>query len=84
MTAFIEKPSPGEADVNTINAGTYVIEPDVLDLIPAGKNVSVEREVFPRLVGDGLYARSGPVSGSTSARTRASGQRTWRGCPRAA
>ncbi len=58
VTAFIEKPAPGEADVNTINAGTYVMEPGVLDLIPAGKNVSVEREVFPRLIGDGLYARS--------------------------
>jgi mannose-1-phosphate guanylyltransferase len=60
VTAFIEKPAPGEADVNTINAGTYVMEPDVLRLIPPATMVSVEREVFPHLVGDGLYARSEP------------------------
>ncbi|MFL6041223.1 MAG: sugar phosphate nucleotidyltransferase [Gaiellales bacterium] len=58
VEAFIEKPKPGEADVDTVNAGTYVMEPDVLSLIPPGVPVSVEREVFPRLVGDGLYARS--------------------------
>ena len=34
---------------------TYVLERSVLDLIPAGRDVSIEREVFPRLVGDGLY-----------------------------
>ena len=33
----------------------YVLERSVLDLIPPGKEVSIEREVFPRLVGDGLY-----------------------------
>ena len=57
MTAFVEKPPPGEADVDTINAGTYVLEPRVLELIEPGRAVSVEREVFPRLIGDGLYAR---------------------------
>jgi mannose-1-phosphate guanylyltransferase len=58
VEAFIEKPKPGEADVNTINAGTYVMEPDVLSLIPHGVHMSVEREVFPHLVGNGLYGRS--------------------------
>jgi mannose-1-phosphate guanylyltransferase len=57
VTAFIEKPSPDEADADTINAGTYVLEPDVRDLIEPGRMVSVEREVFPRLIGDGLFAR---------------------------
>jgi mannose-1-phosphate guanylyltransferase len=56
VTAFVEKPAPGEADVDTINAGTYVLEPAVLELIEPGRAVSVEREVFPRLVGRGLYA----------------------------
>jgi mannose-1-phosphate guanylyltransferase len=56
VTAFIEKPPPGSTPVRTINAGTYVAEPDVLDLIPPGNAVSVEYDVFPRLVGDGLYA----------------------------
>lgn len=55
VRAFIEKPPPGTAPADTINAGTYVLEPDVLELVPAGRQVSVEAEVFPRLVGDGLY-----------------------------
>ncbi|HYX83766.1 MAG TPA: NDP-sugar synthase [Gaiellales bacterium] len=56
VTAFIEKPAPGSTPVRTINAGTYVVEPDVLGLIPPGKPVSVEYEVFPLLVGKGLHA----------------------------
>ncbi len=56
VTAFIEKPPPGSTPVRTINAGTYVAQPDVLDLIPPGGPVSVEYDVFPRLVGEGLYA----------------------------
>ena len=54
MLEFLEKtgePVPGE-----INAGAYVLERSVLDLIPPGREVSIEREVFPRLVGDGLGA----------------------------
>jgi D-sedoheptulose 7-phosphate isomerase len=38
-----------------INAGVYLLEPDVIDQIPGGKPVSIEKEVFPRLVGHGLY-----------------------------
>ena len=59
VTAFVEKPPPGAADVDTINAGTYVLEPEVLELIPPGRAVSVEREVFPELVGAGLFAFTG-------------------------
>jgi len=54
---FLEKPDPEQIDTDEINAGAYVLERDVLDLIPGGREVSIEREVFPRLVGDGLYAR---------------------------
>jgi mannose-1-phosphate guanylyltransferase len=50
---FLEK--TGERHPGEINAGMYVLERSVLDLIPAGENVSIEREVFPRLVGDGLH-----------------------------
>jgi mannose-1-phosphate guanylyltransferase len=57
VLAFIEKPAPGEAPTNFINAGTYVLEPSVLDRIPTGRRVSIERETFPALVADGrLYA----------------------------
>jgi mannose-1-phosphate guanylyltransferase len=51
---FREK-SPGPAPTNRINAGAYVIEREVVDRIPAGRAVSFEREVFPSLVGEGLY-----------------------------
>jgi mannose-1-phosphate guanylyltransferase len=52
---FKEKPRPEEAFSNLINAGTYLLEPEVLDLIPSGRSVSIEREVFPRLVDGRLY-----------------------------
>jgi len=58
VAEFVEKPEPGRADTNEISAGAYVIDRKVLDLIPAGRMVSIEREVFPRLVGDGLYGHA--------------------------
>jgi len=57
VEAFIEKPDPGSAPSNWINAGTYVLEPSVLDLIPSGRKVSIERDTFPQMVADGsLFA----------------------------
>jgi mannose-1-phosphate guanylyltransferase len=54
VSEFLEKPEvPGPGE---INAGTYVLERSVLDLIPDGEMVSVERDVFPRLIGEGLHA----------------------------
>jgi mannose-1-phosphate guanylyltransferase len=50
---FTEK--TGEAVPGEINAGMYVLERSVLDLIPPGEEVSIERDVFPRLVGEGLH-----------------------------
>jgi mannose-1-phosphate guanylyltransferase len=49
---FLEKtgePAPGE-----VNAGAYVLDRSALDLMPPGRELSIERDVFPRLVGDGL------------------------------
>ena len=57
VLGFLEKPDPAEIDTDEVSAGAYVIERQVLDLIPAGRAVSIEREVFPRLVGQGLYGR---------------------------
>jgi mannose-1-phosphate guanylyltransferase len=54
VEAFLEK-SPGPAPTNRINAGAYVIEREVVDRIEPGRAVSFEREIFPSLVGDGLY-----------------------------
>ncbi|MGA9275761.1 sugar phosphate nucleotidyltransferase [Ilumatobacter sp.] len=47
---FVEKPAPGTEPSNLINAGTYVFEPAVLERIPAGRRVSIERDTFPELV----------------------------------
>jgi mannose-1-phosphate guanylyltransferase len=52
---FVEKPGPGEVDSNLISAGAYVLEREILEMVPPERNVSIEREVWPRLVGDGLY-----------------------------
>ena len=55
---FVEKPAPGTAPTNWINAGTYVLEPSVIDRIDDGRKVSIERETFPALVADGaLFAQ---------------------------
>jgi mannose-1-phosphate guanylyltransferase len=51
---FLEKP-PGPAPTDRINAGAYILERDVIEQIPAGRAVSIEREIFPELVGSGLY-----------------------------
>ncbi len=50
---FTEKPPMESAPSNLINAGVYVLEPDVLALIPEGRAVSMEREIFPRLAKEG-------------------------------
>jgi mannose-1-phosphate guanylyltransferase len=52
---FVEKPSPDAIDTNLISAGAYVLEREILELVPAERNVSIEREVWPRLIGEGLY-----------------------------
>lgn len=52
---FLEK--TGERKPGEVNAGMYVLERSVLDLIPPGENVSIERDVFPRLVGEGLHGK---------------------------
>jgi mannose-1-phosphate guanylyltransferase len=59
VTAFVEKPPRDEAPTNEINAGTYVLEPSVLERIAPTGRVSIERETFPAMVESGvLFARS--------------------------
>jgi mannose-1-phosphate guanylyltransferase len=55
VTEFVEKPGADEVDGNLISAGAYVLERSVLERIPPARNVSIEREVWPALVGHGLY-----------------------------
>jgi len=53
VTEFVEKPGPEHSGAGLINAGIYVLEREVLDLIPRGERFSIERGVFPRLAGVG-------------------------------
>ena len=55
VSEFVEKPAPDQIDTNNISAGIYVLERSVLDLLTKGEPASIERDVFPNLVGDGLY-----------------------------
>ncbi len=71
VSDFVEKPSsdnieggaagrrqssgPLHSYTNLISAGAYVLERDVLELVPSERNVSIEREVWPALIGNGLY-----------------------------
>jgi mannose-1-phosphate guanylyltransferase len=53
---FLEKPGSDQIDTSLVNAGAYVLERDVLERMPpAGTNFSIERDVFPMLVGRGLF-----------------------------
>lgn len=56
---FVEKPAPGETTSRNVNAGTYVLEPSVIDRVPPGGKLSIERVVFPEMVASAsLYAVS--------------------------
>ncbi|MBM3671179.1 MAG: NDP-sugar synthase [Actinobacteria bacterium] len=50
VEAFVEKPPPGTAPSNWINAGTYLLERSVLEHVPAGRMVAIEHETFPLLL----------------------------------
>jgi mannose-1-phosphate guanylyltransferase len=52
VTAFLEKTQDPPTD--QINAGCYVFKREVIETIPKGRNLSVEREIFPGLLADGL------------------------------
>lgn len=53
IKAFLEKPSWDQVVTNMINAGTYVLDPGVLDSVPLGVNYSFERQLFPDLLKGG-------------------------------
>ena len=63
ITRFLEKPSWEEVTTNMINAGIYILEPDILAQIPPQKEVSIERETFQQLLAQGkpMYAYSSPA-----------------------
>jgi mannose-1-phosphate guanylyltransferase len=55
VTDFVEKPSSGRLPSNLISAGAYVLEREVLELVAPDRKVSIEGEIWPLLVGEGLY-----------------------------
>jgi mannose-1-phosphate guanylyltransferase len=60
---FIEKPPSGTAPSNWINAGTYILEPDVLADIPPGVHHMFERGLFPHLLNTGKPVYGYPYKG---------------------
>lgn len=52
VVGFVEKPRPGDAPSNLINAGAYCLEPSILEYIPTGRLVSMEKEIFPQIIND--------------------------------
>jgi len=52
IVRFVEKPKPEEAPSNFINAGAYCLEQEILDYIETGRLVSMEKEIFPRIIKD--------------------------------
>lgn len=57
---FKEKPNPEEAFSNVINAGLYILEPEVMELVPEGEKYDFSKNLFPRLLEMGwpMYAQA--------------------------
>ncbi len=53
VEGFVEKPDRATAPTNWVNAGTYVLEPDILSRIPADRPASIERDTFPSVALNG-------------------------------
>src|SRR5690606_41699091 len=77
VTQFLEKPSWGEVISDTVNTGLYVLEPEVLDLIPDNVPHDFASELFPRMlaeqmdlygyVADGYWCDVGNIGGDMRA-----------------
>jgi mannose-1-phosphate guanylyltransferase/phosphomannomutase len=50
---FLEKPGWSEVFSDTVNTGIYILEPEVLDRIPAGENRDWSKDVFPAMLAEG-------------------------------
>lgn len=53
LTNFDEKPEEEQSGKKLINAGAYILGPEIFDYIPAEKIVSIEKDVFPKLIDGG-------------------------------
>lgn len=54
ITRFLEKPTWGEVFSDTINTGVYILEPEILDLIPAGEEFDFSKNLFPLMLERGM------------------------------
>ena len=63
VTRFLEKPKPEEVTTNMINAGAWLVESDILDLIPPRTQFSFERNVFPQILAQKEPVYAYPISG---------------------
>jgi NDP-sugar pyrophosphorylase family protein len=55
ISAFKEKPRRDEVVSHSVNAGTYILEPEILSYMDPGRETSIEKEVFPKVLARGLY-----------------------------
>jgi len=60
---FLEKPSWGEVFSDTINTGIYIIEPEILDYIPPNENYDFAKDLFPKLMSEGIDIMAGYAKG---------------------
>jgi len=66
IVSFVEKSAAKSAELNSsnqINAGIYVLEPEILSFIPPSKKVSIEKEVFPSVLNNRCYLGGYPAEG---------------------
>ncbi len=60
---FLEKPSWGEVFSDTINTGIYIIEPEILEYIPKNENYDFGKDLFPKLMREGIDLMAGYSDG---------------------
>ena len=53
-SVVLEKPTPEEAFSNVINAGLYILEPEVFDHVPVNEKFDFSKQLFPKLTGNGV------------------------------
>ena len=54
ITRFLEKPSWGQVFSDTINTGIYILEPEILDLIPYREEFDFSKDLFPMMLSKGM------------------------------
>jgi NDP-sugar pyrophosphorylase family protein len=58
---FVEKPTPAEVFSNLANAGIYIVDPSILDYVPIGQPYDFGRDLFPRLLAEGVKIWGYPI-----------------------